>query len=120
MIISRSICVAANGNISCFLMTNILLYIWNILYPSISGLLGCFHILAVGKVMVVNNAGVNIGVHISFRIRVFIFSGYMPRSGITGSYGSSIFSFFKVTASIYIPTKRESGEQRFILLCFKV
>ena len=35
----------------------------------------------------------NIGVHISFRIRVF--SGYMPRSGIAGSYGISIFSFLR-------------------------
>ena len=33
----------------------------------------------------------NIGVHVSFRIRVF--SGYMPRSGIAGSYGNSMFSF---------------------------
>ena len=31
--------------------------------------------------------------HVSFQIRVFIFSGYMPRSGIGESYGSSIFSF---------------------------
>ena len=94
MIISRSICVAANGNISCFLMTNILLYIWNILYLSINGLLGCFHILAVGKVMVVNNAGVNIGVYISFRIRVFIFSGYRPRSGIGRDHVVTLFLAF--------------------------
>ena len=30
--------------------------------------------------------------HVSFRSMVF--SGYMPRSGITGSYGNSVFSFF--------------------------
>ena len=35
----------------------------------------------------------NIGVHVSFRILVF--SGYMPRSGIAGSYGSSIFIFLR-------------------------
>ena len=29
---------------------------------------------------------------ISFQIRVFVFLGYMPRSGISGSYGNSIFS----------------------------
>ena len=48
--------------------------------------LSCFHVLAI-----VNSAAVNIGVHVSFRIMVF--SGYMPRSGITGPYGISIFSF---------------------------
>ena len=26
---------------------------------------------------------------------ILIFSGYMPRSGVAGSYGSSLFSFFE-------------------------
>ena len=34
-----------------------------------------------------------LGVHISFQIRIFVFSRYMPRSGIAGSCGNSIFSF---------------------------
>ena len=38
-----------------------------------------------------NTAAMNIGVHVSFGIMVF--SGYMPRSGIAGLYGSSIFSW---------------------------
>ena len=41
----------------------------------------------------VNSAAVNIGVHVSFWIKVF--SSYMPRSGITGSYGNSIFRFLR-------------------------
>ena len=48
--------------------------------------LGCFLILAV-----VNSAAVNIGVYVSFQVRAF--SGHVPRSGIAGSYGNSIFSF---------------------------
>jgi len=32
-------------------------------------------------------------VHVSFQVRIF--SRYMPRSGIAGSYGNSMCSFFK-------------------------
>ena len=55
---------------------------------SVNGHLGCFHVLAI-----VNSAAVNTGVHVSSRIMVF--SGYMPRSGIAGLYGNSIFSFLR-------------------------
>ena len=34
----------------------------------------------------------NTGVHVSFHIRIFVFYGYIPRSGIAGSYSNSIFS----------------------------
>ena len=39
-----------------------------------------------------SSAAMNIGVHESFQI--MIFSGYVPRSEIAGSYGSSIFNLF--------------------------
>ena len=54
------------------------------IHSSVSGQLGCFHVLAV-----VSCDAMNIGVHVSFWIRVL--STYMPRSGIAGSYGSSSF-----------------------------
>ena len=52
---------------------------------------GCFHILAIV------NAAMNIEVHYLFEL-VFsslFFFGYILRSGIAGSYGSSIFSLFR-------------------------
>ena len=89
--ISRSIHVVVNGIISFILwLSNIPLcvcvYIYHIffIHSSIDGHLGYFHVLAI-----VYSAAINIGVQVSFQIMVF--SGYMPRSGIAGWYGSSIF-----------------------------
>ena len=48
----------------------------------------CFHVLAI-----INSAAMNIGVHVSFQI--INFSGYMPRSGIVGSYGCFTRSFLR-------------------------
>ena len=56
------------------------------IHSSVNGCLGCLYVLAV-----VNCAAMNIGVHVSFQI--MFFSSYIPRSGIAGSYGDSIFSF---------------------------
>ena len=70
-------------------LSNIPLCVHHIFFvhAAVIGHLGCFHVLAI-----VNSAAVNTGVHVSFWIKVF--SGYVPRSGIAGSYGSSIFSFW--------------------------
>ena len=66
------------------------IYVPQLLYPqlSVDGHLGCFHVLAI-----VNRASVNIGLHVSFS--VLVSTGYMPRSGIAGSYGGFIPSFLR-------------------------
>ena len=55
---------------------------------SVKGHLGCFSVLAL-----VNGAVMNIYVHVSFPI--IVLSRYMPKSGIAGLNGNSIFSFLK-------------------------
>ena len=52
--------------------------------------LDCFYVL-----VIVNNAAMNIGVHGSFQISVFLFFRHLPRSGIAGSHGSSGFCFLR-------------------------
>ena len=56
------------------------------IHSSVNGHLGCFHVL-----VIVNSAAMNNGICVSFSILVP--SGYMPGSGIAGSYGGFIASF---------------------------
>ena len=86
--------VAANGKISFFPLAKeyFIVYMCHIffIHSSVDGHLGCFHISAI-----VNNAAMNIGVQVPFWISVFVFCEYIPRRGIAGSYGSSIFRFLR-------------------------
>ena len=59
-----------------------------VIHSSIDRHLGYFQIL-----VIVNSAAMDIGVHVSFWI--MIFSMYMSKSGIAGSYGISGFSFLR-------------------------
>ena len=63
------------------------MYLNLFIHSFVDGHLGCFHVLAI-----VNSATVNSGIHLSFSVLVFL--GCMPRSGIAGSYGGFIPSFF--------------------------
>ena len=64
------------------------------IHLSVDGHLGCFHVLAI-----VNSATMNIGVLVSFSILVS--SGYMPKSGITVSYGGGIPSFLRKLRMVF-------------------
>ena len=62
------------------------MYLNFFIYSSVDGHLGCFHVLAI-----VNSAAMNNETHVS--LSNLVYSGYMPGSGIAGSYGGFIPSF---------------------------
>ena len=95
MAISVSFHVTANGIILFFFYGWVLfhcIYVLFFIHSSVNGYLGYCYVLAP-----VNSAA--FGVHVSFQIRVF--SRFMPRNGITWSYGSFSFSFLRNLPTVF-------------------
>ena len=63
-------------------------------HSSVYGRLDCFHVIFIDN----KSAAVNIGMYVSSH--TMIFSRYMPKSGIAGSYGF-IFSLRNVHTVLY-------------------
>ena len=64
------------------------------IHSSVTGHLGCFHVLAI-----VNSDSMNNGIHVSFSILVS--SGYVPKSGIVRSHGGFIPDFLRTLHIVF-------------------
>ena len=75
------------------------MYIYHLfqIQSSVDEHVGCFHVLTI-----VNSAAMSMRVHVSLLSRVL--SDHMPKSGIVGSYGNSMYRFLS-----YLQTVLHSG-----------
>ena len=72
---------------------------------SVEGQLGFFHNLAI-----VENAAMNIGVHMALLFTMSVSLGQIPSSAIAGSWGSSIFNFFLKILFTYLRERLPATE----------
>ena len=70
------------------------MYHYFFIHSSADGHLGCFNVLAI-----VNSAAVNNGTHLS--LSILVSSGYMPSSGIAGSYGGFSPSVLRTLRTVF-------------------
>ena len=75
-----------------------IIYIYHnfFVHSSISGHLGCFHVL-----VIVNNASANMRIQIGFQVSAFVSFECISRSGIARSYGRSIFKFLRKPYTLF-------------------
>ena len=78
---------------------------------AVDGHLGCFHVMSIAS-----SADMSLEMHLSFQTSIICFSGNVTRSGVAGSYGSSVFIFLSnlhlfstVVAPNYILTSSVGG-----------
>ena len=106
---SKSIHIAVNGKILSFLwLSSIPVCVCVCVYVCVCDITsslsihllmdtGFFHILEI-----LDNAAMNIGMHVCFQISVLFSLISVARSGTAGLYGSSPFSFFEKTPYCFL------------------
>ena len=66
------------------------------IHLSVNGHLGCFHVLTI-----INGAAMNIGVHVSFEVRVFVILDIHPGVGLLDHMATLFLVFLRNLKSVF-------------------